>query len=357
MTAIDILSLRLRNQHISLSGFDRPEQVASWFGGMQAQDYSAVIWAIGLRCSGATAQSVEGAIGSKAIIRTWLMRGTIQAAAASDVGWMLELLAPRLISQSQRRLNELELDKAALSRSFKSIEGALLGGNCLSRSEILSRLEQAGVSAKGARGYHILRQAGLRALICFGPNQDKQQTFRLLDEAASRGPSLTREEALTELAARYFGSHGPAAMQDFIWWSGLTAADARAGVESITAQLAEEVQGSQSYWFNESSRWDGEPAAAVYLLPAYDEYYLGYSDRDIVLDAKYDRRAVSSSGIFRPMIVIEGKISGTWTKKLKKNHAAISLAPFESLTETKNKALLAAAEEYGNFLGLPVEVY
>jgi hypothetical protein len=37
---------------------------------------------------------------------------------------------------------------------------------------------------------------------------------------------LAREEALAELSERYFTSHGPASLQDFTWWSGLTVADA-----------------------------------------------------------------------------------------------------------------------------------
>ncbi|MDX1416705.1 MAG: winged helix DNA-binding domain-containing protein, partial [Candidatus Promineifilaceae bacterium] len=222
---LDIARRRLRNQQIGRERFDQPDQVPAWLGAMQAQDYAGVKWAIGLRCQTASDTNVEQAIADREIIRTWLMRGTLQIVAAEDVRWMVVLLGPRLIKQSARRRRELGLDDTLLARSSEVLSTVLHGRRQLTRTAVLQALEQQGISTVGQRGYHILRHAGLQGHICFGSMQNKEQTFVLLEEWAPQGQKKEREEALAELAQRYFTSHGPATLEDFVWWSGLTKAD------------------------------------------------------------------------------------------------------------------------------------
>lgn len=96
----------------------------------------------------------------------------------------------------------------------------------------------------GQRGYHILYRHSLEGLICIGPRQGKQQTFVLLDAWLPPGKELSRDESLAELARRYFISHGPATVKDYIWWCGLAAAE-RAGLEMAKPQLAHETIGDE----------------------------------------------------------------------------------------------------------------
>lgn len=354
MMTLDIAHHRLHYQRIAPEKHESPGQVVSWFGGMQAQDYAGVKWAIGLRCRDATKITIERAIANRTIVRTWLMRGTLHVATASDVRWLLDLLAPRLIANSDRRYRQLELDDATFAGSYETLTTALQGGKQLTRAEIMLAWEEAGISTAGQRGYHILRRAGLEGLICFGPMQDKEETFVLLDEWAPHGKSMERDEALAELAGRYFRSHGPATLKDFVWWSGLKVADARTGLRIAKTQLRQETIEGQTYWTPQSDSIPKEPSPTIYLLPAYDEYFLGYKTRGAILDAKYDEKAVSSYGVFRPMIVLDGQIVGVWKQSREKDSVTITPTLFDSLTKAENQALLAAANRYGAFLGLSV---
>ena len=354
MITSDIAILRLSNQRIVRGKFEHPDQVVAWFGAMQGQDYAAVKWAVGLRCRQASDALIEGAIGSKSIVRTWLMRGTLQVVAAPDVRWMLALLGPRLIANSARRYRQLDLDEITFRRSFSSLTKALHGGGQLTRSEILFALQQDGVSTDGPRGYHILRRAGLEGLICFGPMQDKQETFVLLDDWLSPSKYLERDQALAELAGRYIGSHGPATLPDFVWWSGLKVSDARFGLNMANPQLQQETIEGQTYWLAQGQLPSVTTSPTVALLPAYDEYFLGYKDRQAVLDPKYNKRAVSGNGVFRPMIVIDGQVVGIWKQAVKKGSLVITTSPFRSLTKAENEAQLVAADQYGAFRGQPV---
>jgi hypothetical protein len=353
MTAVDIPLSRLHNQRLAGSRPIAPAQAVAWLGALQAQDYASAIWAIGLRCQGATAASIAEAIAGGTIVHTWLLRGTLHFVSAADLRWLLALLGPGLVAGSQYRYRQLGLDEATFARSFQVLESALRDGRPGTRKDVIAALEQSGISTAGQRGYHILARAALEGLICLGPLQGKQQTSVWLDAWVAEGKKLNRAEALAELAARYFGSHGPATLRDFIWWSGLRVADARAGLEMIRSQLVEVIVDQRAYWMSLDAPVHHFPSPTVHLLPAFDEYYLGYSARGAVLDRHFDKKVVSSNGIFWPMIVVDGQVVGTWERALKRDKVVVTPAPFRPLAAAEIQALAVAASQYGEFLGRP----
>lgn len=197
----------------------------------------------------------------------------------------------------------------------------------------------------------------MAGLICFGPRQGKQQTFVLLDEWVPNAPRLERDAAPAALAARYFSSHGPATLQDFVWWSGLKTGDARRAIEAAAAQLAQIDVDGVAYWTaRETPIWD-ETSPHVALLPGFDEYMLGYRGRDAVLDPQHAQKIVpGSNGVFRPIVVVDGQIVGTWKATSKQKKVALAIRPFERLSAAAEDAVAAAAQPYGRYLGKPVEL-
>ena len=141
----DIIYHRLANQRISdlVSGTKSPEDALASMGAMQAQDYLAALWAIGLRCENSTQKNVEAAIAERTIVRTWLLRGTLHFVASSDVHWMLHLLAPRLAAFSASRERQLGMGDD-VKRSKTLFARALEGGRRLRRDEMYEVLERAG---------------------------------------------------------------------------------------------------------------------------------------------------------------------------------------------------------------------
>lgn len=357
MNASDIVQARLVNQQISPGEQQTPSEVVARLGALQAQDYRSVLWAVGLRLPGSTEAEIEQAISERTLVRSWPLRGTLHLVAAADIGWMLELLAPHVIAGSARRRQQLELDDAALLRSRELIVQALQGGKQLTREAIMALLEAGNISTRGQRGYHILWQLALRGVICFGVREGKQQTFVLLDEWVATAKRPARDEALTELALRYFTSHGPATLQDFVWWSGLKASDARAGLGSAASQLVQDTFDGQSHWMPQTGPAQKPQPPRAFLLPGFDEYMLGYRARDAVLDARHAQKIVpGSNGIFRPILVIDGRIVGTWKATQKKNRIVIALDPFVPFSIGEKQAVAAAAEQYGRYMGAAVEI-
>ncbi len=352
MTNMEIARQRLCNQHLTLADFETPGEVVAWFGAVQAQDYLGALWAVGLRMRQATEAVVERAIADGIIVRTHPMRGTWHFVAAADIRWLLRLMAPRSVANNAMWYRRLELDEATFAKSSAVFAETLQGGKQLTRQELAAALARAGISTADLRLTFLLNRAEVEGLICSGARRGKQFTFALLDEMAPGAKTLERDEALAELARRYFTSHGPATAQDFAWWSGLAAADARAGLALAQSHLIQEVIDGQTYWLAPSTSTAPAAASTAYLLPPYDEYTVAYTDRSAVLDPAYAEQ--TGNGIFSPIIVVNGQIVGIWKRALTRD--AVSLTPtlFTPLNEAETRAGAGAAARYGAFLGRSV---
>jgi hypothetical protein len=360
MPATALALQRLYQQRLSQNPLATPGEVVAWLGAVQAQDYLGALWAIGLRMQHATEADIEQAMADGVIVRTHPMRGTWHFVAAADVRWLLTLMAPRRIASNASWYRRLELDDATFAKSNAVFAKTLQGGKQLTRRELAAKLEQAGISTAGLRLTFILSRAELDAVIASGARRGKQFTFALLDELVPVSKALERDEALAELARRYFTSHGPATLQDFVWWSGLIVADARAGLEMVKSQFIKEVIGGRAYWTSPinrvatsvESRFIGGASPTAYLLPAYDEYTVAYKDRSAILDPAYAKQA--RNGIFSPAIVINGQIVGTWKRTMKKDAVIITPSLFTPLKKAETHSLAASANQYSAFLDMTV---
>ena len=353
MTEAEIARFRLVNQQIAASRCKDPAQVVSSLGAMQAQDYLGTLWAIGLRLPGTTEKEVERAIADRTVVRTWPLRSTLHFIAAADVHWLLELTAPRILSTANLRFERYGLDAAALARIRKLLVKTLQGSQQLTRDEIYAVLQRARISVEGQRGYHILWRMGVDRIICFGARRGKQPTFTLLEEWAPPDRMLDRDAALAELTSRYFVGHGPATLQDFVWWSGLKVSDAKAGLAMAKSRLESLNINERVYWLSPETPSLSRAAPIVYLLPGFDEYLLGYRDRGASLDPAYTQKVqAGSNGIFLGTIVANGKVIGTWKRELRKDAARVTTNFFRPLTRAEAGALEKAISRYCAFLEL-----
>jgi hypothetical protein len=280
------------------------------------------------------------------------MRGTLHFVAADDVRWMLSLLTPRVLAGSASRWKQLELDEATFFKSRKTIERALQGGKQLEREEMYQVLEAARISTVGQRGIHILGRLAQEGVICFGARAGKQHTFVLLDDWMPNSKRMERDAALAELVKRYFASHGPATLQDFVWWSGLATTDAREGLELAKAHLVQEIVAGQTYWLVSSTPSAQAKRQAAYLLPGFDEYLVGYKDRSAVLDPQFVKQTNAGGGMLNPIIVINGQVVGTWKRTLQKDSVGITPSWFTTPTKSDQRAIETAVQQYGTFLEL-----
>jgi hypothetical protein len=351
----DIAQLRLRSQYITPTKFTTATEVVGWMGAMQAQDYAMSKWAVGVRLPGSTDRQVEQAISAGEIIRTHVLRPTWHLVAAADLAWMLALTAPRIRAGMKSRLRDLSLTDDLLAKCNDLIGTALNNGKHLTRDEIVALLNAAGIATDGNRASHILMQAELNGLVCSGAICGGKQTYALLAKRLPQTPPLTREEALAALAKCYFTSRGPATLQDFTWWSGLAAGDARKALEMVKADFISESIAGQTYWLTAANLPSEAPTETAHLLPAFDEFLIAYTDRGASITAEAHRRAVSSNGIFWPIIVVNGQVAGTWKRTIKKDTVRVEIELFQPVSPETMSQIETAAHRYGLFVEKKIE--
>lgn len=322
---------------------------------MQGQDLPGGKWSVGLRAPGCTLADVEAAFTRGEIIRSWPMRGTLHLVAAQDIGWMLSLTAERTLRSLTTRHRGLDIVDATIADAGEVASSLLTGGRSATRAELFAAFEKAGIATGGQRGPHLLGALHQTRLLCLGPIQGTEQVVVLLDEWVPDPHEYDRDEALGEFVRRYFRSHGPATIRDFAWWTKLPLRDAKAGLAVAGDDLEELVVDDVSYWM--APGLTEAPTSSVRLLPGFDEYLLGYTDRSAGLDAGYAQAIVpGSNGMFLPTVVVDGRVVGTWRRK--KTAAGVTLTPqlFEPLSRRDWTAVEAAAGDYGEYLAAAVSV-
>jgi hypothetical protein len=356
LSAAGILRRRLAAQGLARPIFAEPAEVVAWFGAVQAQDYLGALWALGSRLRQATESSVEEALAKRALIRCWPMRGTLHFVAAADARWMTRLLAPRILARHAARWKrEFDVDAAVISRSRDVIMRGLEGGRRLERPALYELLEARQIRTGNSRGLHILLIHAMEGTVCLTGRTGKQHTFALLDEWIPESKEFEREAALAELARRYFTSHGPATLQDFMWWSGLTAKDANAAIGGAGKKLERVAHDGRSYWSGGRRDTPRSPRAPhVMLLPAYDEYTVAYKDRGLLL-APGNTPLRAGFGLLGPVVLLDGRVVGSWKRRLTKQSVSIDVKLMRKLNGAERAALEAARGRYAAFLGVDAD--
>jgi hypothetical protein len=344
-----IAAARLDNQCVTGSPRRRPADVVARLGAVQAQEYPAAKWALALRMrEGATGDAIDRAFDTGAILRTHLLRPTWHFVASSDVHWMLELTAPRVRQAMAFAYRFYELDAPTRVRATAIFERALGRREFLTRAELGEQLARAGLDFTGVRLAMLTMDAELEGVICSGPLRGKQMTYALLPARAPRPRRLKRDEALGELATRYFQSHGPATIRDFVWWSGLTVADARRAVEIGGAR--QQTVDALDYWTIGGPRSRKGPRRLVHLLPIYDEYLIAYRDLEAV------PRSSGGRGQIQQAVVASGQVAGTWKPVRRAGGISLEIAADRPLSAAERRALNQAAARYGQFHAVPVSI-
>lgn len=351
MTLSEISTRRLGNQCVIRHQFHDPVTLVQHMGAMQAQDFPMSRWALGLRLPGATDAGIQHEIDKGSIIRTHVMRPTWHLVSAADIRWMIALSARTIRSQMTGRNNDLGLTVRMLERSAKLLQDALAGGLSMSRKELADMYANAGIPNTDNRLAHLLMEAELDCLICSGPSRGKETTYAWMDDRVPVYPVPDRDVSLQKLALVYFSSHGPATLSDFTWWSGLPVSQARLALELNKTSLESFDIDGQAYWMAESPDQPATHTLQVMLVPAYDELIISYKDRRAILNEPNMATAISSNGIFRPVILVDGRAAGIWKRTHANGMVTVETLFFNKKGLPKKQDMELACHHFLNFMG------
>jgi Winged helix DNA-binding domain len=354
----DIARQRLINQGLVKPTLKTATEVVARLGAVQAQDYGASKWGIAQRTAGLTDSEIEREIDDGMIIRTHVLRPTWHFVVAADIGWMLALSAPRVHAANAYWYRWLEVDDALARRSRTVLTKALRDGKQLTRAELGQVLTRARIQITSPQRLAcIVLRAELEGVICSGARRGKQFTYALLEERVARPTALEREAALFELTRRYFTTRGPATVDDFAWWSGLTKADAKQGVEAAAKHLEHQSIDGRSYWFPAAEHAVRISSSLAHLLPNYDEYFVGLKDRSAFgARLKASGSGARTDALSGHVLIVNGQNVGGWRRTIVGRTVVIEPKLLIRLSEAERRAVGVAARRFGRFLALPVEI-
>ncbi|MFI5153282.1 MAG: winged helix DNA-binding domain-containing protein [Chitinophagales bacterium] len=349
MTKGDIVSQRLHNQHISESAHGDPASIVAALTAMQAQEFPMAKWAIGLRLPGINEEKIEADFNQGAFLRTHMLRPTWHFVTPKDIQWVLKLTSPNIHAFNGYYYRQAALSPSDFKKATRIFEKTLAGENFLSRANLQSILEKNKIKADGLRLGLIFMFAELEGLICSGPRIGKQFTYALLEERIKGSIAFNPKQPLDELTRRYFSTRGPATIQDYIWWSGLKATQAREGVDRLKKEFKNEKIAGREYIYLPANRSKQENILSCFLLPDYDEYGISYKNREAYNRENSEKEFSSIDPRFKQWLIVDGLIGGKWRRVLQKGKWIAEAQCFSSLNKNQRKAVINAIDRYDAF--------
>ena len=345
---------RLHTLRLSQRTYPSPAAAVAGLLAVQAENYPQASWAVATRTDGVTQAALQADFDDGVLLRTHVLRPTWHFVRPDDIRWLVELTAPRVNRTTAALQAQLGLDAAAMQTSTAVITGALAEAGHLTRAALAERLQEAGLPVAGQRLGVFLLHAELAGLICSGVMAGREHTYALLDERAPAPRRLDRDEALAEIALRYFRGHGPATAADLAYWATLTLTDVRAGLAAVADQLDRVEHDGRTYWFTDPPPDDARLQPRGHLLQTLDEYHNGYQDSRSVLDADgivpRGRRATVG------MTLVDSQMVGDMRRRIEPDRVVFEVGLFRDLGGDELDAVHAAAGRYGEFLGLDATV-
>jgi hypothetical protein len=354
----EIARLRLRRQHLTGTPLPTPEAVVGWLGVVQAQEFGVAKWSIAQRSRGrVTSADLDRALAERRILRTHALRSTWHFVLPADLRWLLRLIGPRIRDRMASYYWRNGLTDAVFARSRAVLHEALAGGRQLLRKEVAAAFVRGRVATDGLKLRFLLLQAELDLVVCSGALRGTHQTFALVDELVPPAPTLPEDEALAELTRRYFSSHGPATLKDFIWWSSLSAAQARRGLELINGKGLRRMEASgRTHWMIEAPARRATAETRVHLLQAYDEFVIGYTESRNVLAVAGQPDTLSGAPRHSNVLIRDGQRIGSWREVPDPEEALVDLHLAQPLDRATRSALENELERYARFLQRPVRL-
>ncbi len=382
MTREEAIGLRLHNQLLIGSQYEKPEEIVEWMGMMQAQDYNYFRWAIGMRMKEPKMEAVKESFSSGKIVRLHLLRCTVQAVSAQDYPWLMQLCRERNLNtiKSWPSYNQANFSEQYYQEGTEALKGILAHNLSLTKKGIGVEMEKLGLPSDTAHLNQILLRGEMEGLVCSGEMRGKDATWALVDERLKAlgvfEPQLSETETLTLVARKYFRSHSPASFEDFCWWTGLPISQNRKAIEQIASELEEvlvedsspngnkqmmfvykETINKRQEYIKDALKNDTleqhpsgttEDKSAI-LLPPYDEYLIGYKSRWISLDKKHEAKAHNRFGIFKPVILYKGKVVGNWKASLDQGAKNIETDIFTKKREIGIRRVQQAEKQLRDF--------
>ncbi|RZS68326.1 winged helix DNA-binding protein [Agromyces ramosus] len=349
ITDHDIARWRLRSQLLAAPVDDADDVVRSLLA-VQAENPSQSAWAVATRTRSPRQDDLAGALAGGSVLRIHVLRSTWHYVHADDAQWLQELTAPRVMPVFEQQLRPLGDRVDALG---DTVEALLDEASDRTRSDLAAALADRGEDLTGQQLMLLLGRLEVLGRVCSGIPRDGEHTYALFADRVPAPRRLDRDDALAELALRYFTGHGPATERDLAYWATLTVTDVRRGIAAAGDRLASFEHDGRTF---RHAPGDAPASAspAGHLLQVLDEMYRGYQDSRWVIDAEGSVPRMRETAI--GMALVEGQLVAAMKRTVTTKAVTFSIRPHRALRTHELEAVQDAAARYAEYLGLEANV-
>ena len=359
LTWAQVHAFRLARHHLTQR---KPKKdlarVVGDIGGVQAQVMSAAELQVAVRVD-CKVDDVRAALWkNKTLVKTWLMRATLHLVPAGDLPVYTAAMGLYGMRNTNAWLKWMQITEPELNDVIDAI-GEALHGQAVTREELIARVgkgrsERVQLGLRSGWG-GILKPVARRGLLCFGPSRGQSVTFVRPQQWLGSWRDVDPDAALVELARRYLRAYGPATKTDFVRWWGMWPGVGNRAWAGLAKELAPvSIEGQRTDILaadlDRMSAPDGDPT--VRLLPSFDPYLMGHSNRDHLFAADHRSRVSRTAGWISAVVLVDGRVVGTWTHEVAGETLAIIVEPFRKLSPSTVKQVRERASAIAEALGL-----
>jgi hypothetical protein len=358
LTWAQVHAFRLQGHHL-MSRAPKKElaRVVGQIGGVQAQVMSAAELQVGVRVDCRVADVRDALWKRKTLVKTWLMRGTLHLVPSADLPLFTAAMSAYGVRNTNAWLKWLQISAAELTDLTDAI-GDALNGQALTREELIAKVakgrsEHIQAAMKSGWG-GVLKPVARAGLLCFGPSRGQSVTFVRPEKWLDSWREMDSDASLTELARGYLRAYGPATKSDFARWWGTWPGVGNRAWAGLAGDLASvSIDGQRADLLaSDLERIKKQPTGgSVQLLPPFDPYVMGHSSRDHIVEAANLSKVSRTAGWISAVVLVDGRVAGTWTYQAAKGTLLVMVEPFQRLTAKTVAEVRRRAESLAETLG------
>jgi hypothetical protein len=351
LTWAQVCARRLDRHGLSMPLVGGPADVVAAVAGTHAQVLSAAETSIALRLPDATRETVQSALWKTGdLVKTFGPRGTVHLLPSADLPtWVaaLSATATRHPTPPDPVRMTCEQTDQVLAALGDAVRGTALTVDELTDAVVAAVGSWAGdpvmdaFQGKWPRWRQALPLAGMRGILCFGPNRGRLTTY-------TSPPPVPRRtvDPVPWLLDRYLHAFGPSTPERFANWLSTPEPWARdvfksADLEPVT------VDGEEQWVTRGDTTAPDAPPRGLRLLPYFDTYaYAVGNDRARLNPGK---AAIRAKGNFQ-VLLVDGVVGGLWHQKRSGRGVAVTVEPFTRLTKPRREELDEQVARIGTIL-------
>jgi hypothetical protein len=360
LTWAQVHAMRLERHHLLRRAPKKDlAKVVGDISGAQAQVMSAAELQVAVRVDCSVEDVRKALWKDKTLVKTWMMRGTLHLIPGKDLPLYTAAMSKRWIRVNNAWLKFMQVSEPEVWQLVDAM-GAALNGMPMSREELIDKVakdEPPRVRAALKSGWGgMLKPAARNGLLCFGPSRGQNVTFVRPEEWLGSWRKVDPEDALVGAARRYVHTYGPSTKEDFArWWGNWPGVGVAAwkGLESELATVTVEGYKAQMLASDLKNLPTPSTDLSVQLLPNFDPYLMGHSNRDHLFDPTHRSKVSRVAGWISPVVLADGRVLGTWSHVGAGKTLRITVEPFKSLPVKVKSEVRARAESIAKALDLP----